>query len=228
MIPIDVHIRTAIVDDWSLISNAAIRIGDETFEVVNDGTIYWKGQADPELPIQVAGGRYGVVKKEEIVRSEDEESGTVREITHTSYEVHLDHTDTIVVSNWLNMLSVNVNAYLKGAEGMIGVRQVPGMVGRDHTTTFDNPNDMGAEWQVRDTEASLFNNATREPQYPTQCKLPSVMARRRRLRETSYLRDKAVLACSGVEHGMGEFCIEDVLLTGDVHVAQAYQGRRSF
>jgi hypothetical protein len=228
MLPIDVHVRTTLVDDWSLIANVAIRIGDETFEVVNDGTVYWKGQENPEMPIQISGGRYSVNKNEEIVQSEDEESGTTKEITHTTYTIQLDQTDTIVVGNWLKMLSVNVNAYLSGAEGMIGVRQAPGMVGRDHKTTFTNPNDLGAEWQVRDSDGNLFHDSTREPQYPTQCKLPSVTSRRRRLGETSYLHDKAVAACAGIVDGMDEFCVEDVLLTGDIHVAKAYHERRSF
>jgi von Willebrand factor type D domain len=246
-VPIDVHIRTTIVDDWSLISNVAIRIGNtgtstgrqnyDIFEVVNDGTVYWNGQINPTLPISIANGRFTIIKNEERIQIDNDaeqikvnNSTTVsttssQEILHTSYQIQLDGTDNIMIGDWLQMLSVNVSAYLTNAEGVIGVRNVPGMIGRDHTTTYTNPNDMGTEWQVRSNDDGILflSNTQRQPQYPTQCTLPSTISRRRRLGETSHLRDHAYSACTGiVDPTLIEYCIEDVLLTGNINVAKAY------
>ena len=117
------------------------------------------------------------------------------------------------------MLSVRVNAYLDETEGMLGRQNKKGMVARDQVTVVEEPNQMGAEWQVRDTEAILFHEI-RAPQYPQTCTLPEVKSRRLRMTAGDY--DVAEKACSNVRDSMRAFCIEDVMQTGDVTMARTY------
>ena len=85
---------------------------------------------------------------------------------------------------------------------------------------------MGAEWQVTDNEAMLFHEV-RSPQYPQKCILPvtaeSSRRNRRRLRSTSTISiEQAQNACGDSSDQMYDFCIEDVLRTGDILIANGY------
>ena len=91
------------------------------------------------------------------------------------------------------------------------------MVGRDHMTVFTDANQMGREWQVTDTEPMLFNNI-RAPQFPETCILPSVTSRRLKMTD----RRMAEEICANVEANLVEFCIQDVMLTGDKDLAHLY------
>ena len=56
------------------------------------------------------------------------------------------------------------------------------MIGRDGETAFhQDPKAYGMEWQVRDTELSLFSEV-KGPQYPFQCTMPSPLSEKRRAR----------------------------------------------
>jgi hypothetical protein len=214
---LDVHARTSIVDTWSLISNAAVRIGDDIFEVVNDGTHYLNGKQNVDFPLMMA-GKYIVTKSVDVFKSVGE-NGDETASDQEHYTIELGNSQKITISNYRSMISVQVNAFFSDAEGMLGIHGKEGLIGRDRETVLENPNDMGAHWQINDQERMLFKEA-RAPQYPKTCILPSVTSRR--LRQSPERRRLAEVACSGVTGAMFDFCIEDVSLTGDVLLANAY------
>jgi hypothetical protein len=213
----DVHARTSIVDSWSLISDAAIRIGEDIFEVANDDTYLLNGKDSVEFPFTMA-GQYTVTKFTESI-SKTDESGETLATTQTRYIIDLGNNENISIGNYRSMLSVQVNALLGGTEGMLGIHGKDGLVGRDRETILVDPNEMGAQWQVNDSERMLFRTA-RSPQFPESCILPKVESRR--LRQSSDNVRRAETACAGVDQTMVDFCIEDVLSTGDVMVANTY------
>jgi hypothetical protein len=123
------------------------------------------------------------------------------------------------------MLTVDVEVQLHDSIGMLGVSGEEGMIMRDLKTPIakDNTALMGLEWQVRDTEVKLFKDMNRAPQYPEQCILPKVESRRRLRAQTSDITRRANEVCANAEPTMKEFCVHDVILTGDVQAAYMYQ-----
>jgi hypothetical protein len=60
-----------------------------------------------------------------------------------------------------------------------------------------NTTEIGLNWQVRDSEAMLFHKA-KGPQYPEQCRTPSVkVVKRQRLLEYTDTYKEAQAACAG-------------------------------
>jgi hypothetical protein len=97
------------------------------------------------------------------------------------------------------------------------------MLARDGNTVLDDPNAFGQEWQVLDTEPSLFQTL-RLPQHPMECTLPPPVEAsqlRRRLLETSSVNElDAEKACAQWGEGEGkDDCVFDVLTTGDLEMA---------
>ena len=66
----------------------------------------------------------------------------------------------------------------------------------------------------------LFNNE-KFPQFPETCILPSTISRRR-LRQSPRQLQVATSACEKVTVDMRQFCIDDVILTGDTDVSGVY------
>jgi hypothetical protein len=206
---LDIHIRTEIVSDWSLISNAAVKIGEDTFELVNDGSYYINGVNDMNFPLQLV-NEYNITKSIEHVSN-------ITKRTH--FAIQLDDKGTkIALTVFKNMISVRVDGVITESGGLLGVQGKAGMIARDGETVLIDPTRMGAEWQVRDNEPMLFHEA-RAPQYPTECVLPSVKSRRR-LRKQDY--NVAHEACANVSEDMYNLCVEDVMRTGDPEVSQGY------
>lgn len=132
---LDVHARTTIIDgSWSLVSNAAVRIGDDIFEVANDGQHYLNGLSGVELPTMIA-NRYSVVKTEENVESAGEgEDGNPVSFIRTWYTIEINNNEKIQITNFKTMMSVNVDVELSDTVGMLGSSTQPGLIGRDGTT----------------------------------------------------------------------------------------------
>jgi hypothetical protein len=210
---IDIHARTTKVDNWSLISNAAIKVGEDVFEIVNDNTVYLNGVKDVAFPL-LLDGKYIVSKHEEVVNK-----GEVEAEIMVIYSIELDNGE-VKVSNWRKMLTVDVNAAMPDTEGMMGSQTMVGMVGRDRQTVLTDANEMGAQWQVRDFEPQLFNEV-RAPQYPAKCNLPTVTSRRLRISENE--QKSAQAACADVPASRRHFCVEDLLLSGDAKIAHGYR-----
>jgi von Willebrand factor type D domain len=210
---LEIHARTTIVGTWSLISSTAMRIGDDILEIVNDDTVYLNGVKNVELPLTLA-DKYKV--------SKTQETFAANENARVVYTIELE-TGEVKVSNNQKMLRVDVNAFLPGTEGMLGLQSAKGMIGRDRETVLSNANEMGSQWQVRNYEPMLFHEA-RAPQYPATCKLPSESVTERKLRRSNVAVLKlAKEACSDVTEKRRQFCVDDVLLSGDVKVANGYK-----
>jgi von Willebrand factor type D domain len=222
---LDVHARTTIVGGtWSLVSQAAIRIGSDIIEVQNDGTYYINGQSNVALPTLLA-SNYSVDYSEE--RVEDEEN-SIRSWYHIAAATDAYSADgKIEVTNYKNMLSINVKASLDNTVGMFGTSSKRGMIGRDGATIIADANEMGAQWQVRDNEPMLFREP-RAPQFPEACILPTeaaVQQARRRLRATDgAIYQQAQDACKFVSKQLHDFCVQDIVMSGDTSLAHTYVG----
>lgn len=215
---LEVHARTEMVENWSMISNAAIRLGNDILEVSNDGSIYYNGVKDVEFPLLLA-EQYKVTKNIEIIETAHEDGTSVNH-TRAYFVVDLGNDDNVWISTYKNMVSVEVNMFMEDAEGMLGIHGKPGMIGRDRETVLQTPNEMGLQWQVTYDDKMLFN-IERFPQFPETCILPSTNARRR-LRRSDGLMKLAKSACAAVSVDMRMFCIDDVLATGDADLAGLY------
>jgi hypothetical protein len=79
---------------------------------------------------------------------------------------------------------------------------------------------FGQEWQVLESEPTLFQNL-RLPQHPMECTLPPPMKAsqlRRRLLESSVDELTAEKDCARWGEGKND-CVFDVLTTGDLEMA---------
>jgi hypothetical protein len=213
---IEIHARTTMVDNWSLISSTAMRIGSDVLEINNDNTVYLNGVKQVELPL-ILSGEYKVSKTQEYFTNNDEKNAKAEEML--VYTIELERGE-VKVSNYRQMLQVDVNAYLPGTEGMLGLQSAVGMIGRDRKTVLTDSNKMGQQWQVRDNEPMLFHEV-RSPQYPEVCTIPSVT--QRRLRRSDNGLKEAHDTCANVVESRRHFCVDDVLRSGDKSIARAYR-----
>jgi hypothetical protein len=213
---IEIHARTTIVDNWSLISSTAMRLGSDILEINNENIVYLNGVKNVELPLTISGD-YMVSKTEEMFTNKEETDAKPESMV--VYTIQLEK-GVVKVSNYRQMLQVDVNSYLPGTEGMLGLQSTAGMIGRDRETVLTNANDMGAEWQVRDNEPMLFNEV-RAPQYPQTCTLPTVT--QRRLRQSDNELKRAEHACADVIASRRHFCVEDAMRSGDITMSNAYR-----
>lgn len=210
-IGLQVHGRTEIVDGWSLIRNAALQIGSDTIELSNQGVIYLNGVVvtnDEDLENASLAGEYKITKEVKMMN----------DIPKTEITVSLNqgNKEKVKFSLFKRLIAVHVGASDEDVSGMLGHRTIDGLVGRNDTMLYD-PLEMGANWQVTDKEPMIFSEVV-APQYPETCILPAVSGRK--LRGD---RRRAEEACAGItDEAMLQFCVEDVLLTGDFEIAMMY------
>jgi hypothetical protein len=209
---LDVHIRTKIRRSMSYISSAALRIGNDLLEVESQG-VYWLNgvlNAAP-LPAEFSGFAF---------------SHTQPTDKQHVFEVHLGGRERIKVKTYKDFVSVLVengqNKHFGDSAGLMGDFRKGHMIARDGKTVIDDVNAFGQEWQVLDTERSLFHTL-RLPQHPQQvCTLPPPMPAsqlRRRLSESSPISELAAeKACEHWGKGKDD-CVFDVLTTGDLEMA---------
>merc|ERR1712150_165709 len=111
---------------------------------------------------------------------------------------------------------------LMDAVGLMGSVKTGEKLGRDGVTVFEDMNDFGQEWQVGASDPILFES-TRAPQHPQKCNLPDLTKEtKRRLGET-VAEEAAKIACKHLEDraSLFSFCVQDVMATGDLDLAQA-------
>ena len=92
---------------------------------------------------------------------------------------------------------------------------------RDGSTILEDPNQFGAEWQVRDTDPKLFL-VNRHPQFPAKCTMPNAAERTsRRLGENNISSEAASEACGYIKDRYAhDMCVFDVIATNDLAVAR--------
>jgi hypothetical protein len=207
---IDVHIRTKIRRDMSYISSAALRIGKDVLEVESQGVYWLNGVLNADLPDEFSGFAF---------------SHTQPTDKQHVFEVSLGGSESIKLNTYKDFVSVLVeqgtSEHFHHSTGLMGDFTMGHMIARDGQTVIDDANAFGQEWQVLNTEPSLFQTV-RFPQYPNVCTMPTpVQANqlRRRLAETSLVDEAAAeKACEHWGEGKDD-CVFDVLTTGDLEMA---------
>jgi hypothetical protein len=207
---LDVHIRTKLRRDMAYISGATVRIGKDILEVDSQGVYYFNRKVGAALPDEFSGFAF---------------SHTQPTDKQHVFEVDLGGGEKINVKTYKDFVSILIEeGQLKNFGDSVGLMGDFGqgrMIARDGTTVLDDANDFGQEWQVRDTEPTLFHT-DRLPQHPMECTMPTPMQAsqlRRRLAETSSVDELAAeKACDHWGEGKDD-CVFDVLATGDLEMA---------
>lgn len=205
---LDIHLRTTIRDNWSFISGAALRIGEDILEVHSFGKYYLNGVEDAPLPPKFGG----------------------LPISHKVQKRRPDHftiytnPGKVQIRVFHDFVSVNIQdpspESFGDTVGLMGDFKTGAWLMRDGETMATNPNEFGAEWQVQENESQLFvEEGSVKP--PETCRLPDPSKEeRRRLEESSVTVETAKAACAHWKEDK-DVCMHDVLLTGDLDVAVA-------
>jgi hypothetical protein len=209
---LEVQIRTTMRDDWSYISSVAIRIEDDVLEVGSKAIYSLNGVLGAELPSTLSSEKYEVTLKHFGIRRH-------------LMEIDLREHGLIAVKVFSEFLAVEVQhaerAKWLDSVGLMGTFGKGELLGRDGTI-FKDTNAFAMDWQVRDTEVMLFQEAA-GPQYPETCHMPPPDKKisRRRLAESRITYDQAKRACAQWSEETRESCIYDVMSTGDMEMARA-------
>jgi cysteine-rich repeat protein len=207
---LDVHIRTHMRRDMSYISSVALRMGADVLEVESQGVYYLNGVAGADLPSELSGFQF---------------LHTQPTAKQHVFDIHLGGRERIKIKTYKDFVSVSFEQgqgkHFAKSAGLMGDFEMGHMVARDGKTIIDDANAFGQEWQVLDTEYSLFQTV-RFPQHPSVCTMPTPVQAsqlRRRLSEKSNEAElAAVKACEHWGEGKDD-CVFDVLATGDLEMA---------
>jgi hypothetical protein len=205
----DVHIRTQIRNGMSFISSAALRIGTDVLEVTSQGVYYMNGVAGGDLPAEFSGFAF---------------SHTQPTDKQHVFDVQIGGREHIRIKTYKDFVSVLVEMghtkHFGDSVGLMGDFEMGQMIARDGNTVLNDPNVFGQEWQVLETERTLFQTV-RFPQHPQVCTMPAPkLATSRRLSESTVEEFAAEKACAHWGEGKDN-CVFDVLATGDLEMATA-------
>jgi hypothetical protein len=210
----DVHIRTKHRRNFSYISNLALRLGDEVFEVAGKGQYYLNGIENAPLSNTISGY--------EIVQSVNSKTG------YPMYTVYVSDNERVIIKTWKDIVSISFEGEADDnfgdAVGLMGNYHTGKKLGRDGRTVFhQNYNAFGQEWQVLASEPYLFQTLEQAQAY---CTLPDEnesdkLFKRRRLGESISETD-AKKACTHVGAEDMDFCVFDVMSTSDIDIAGTY------
>lgn len=209
----DVHVRTKFTLQWSYVSTAVLRIGNETLEVMGgcDKNRYWINKIEGA---DLSNGISGFPISFEQVNS------------HSRYfEVNLGGGTIIGIKTWNDFVRVAVEGAkpddFDGSAGILGSFGDGDKIARDNETIVEDDNAFGLEWQVLASEPILFHNVE-GVQSPQKCSLPKTSSIRRRLQEATTTKAEAEAACSHVSPEDLDACIFDVIVTHDEGAADIY------
>lgn len=207
-----IDIRTKTRDWYSYIEAAAIKLGDDILEVTGYGTYALNGVQHTPLTKnrdgKVMAGKFPVYHD------------PINKKTH-EFTINLGGEEKIVVRTFKDLVSVTVvNARTKHfnhSGGMMGSFHTGAVTSRDGMNILTDPIEMAREWQVRDTETMLFTDA-HGPQYPQKCVMPAKKEGPRLGKTIALIA--AQEACSHWPKETMALCVDDVMKTGDVEVAE--------
>lgn len=157
---LDVHIRTKARYDYSFISNAVLKIDDETFEVASYGDSLLNGVSGVDFPATIAG--YPISSK--YINADEH-----------AFSVELGHGQVVRFRVFKDMVTVKFEGALEsdfgGSAGLMGSYDARTVTTHNGTVmALENVDEIAAEWQVK-TE-SIFASV-RAPQFPQACRVPS-------------------------------------------------------
>lgn len=209
-----VHVRTTKRYDYSFISSAAIKLGEDTLQINSWGEYSLNGVVEAEIPTHMA-DRYTV-------------SRTLRNKKQSSFVVDLGEDMSIRINVFRDLVAVQFefgsqqsDKYFQDSVGLMGEWKSGTRWARDGVAVVENNEEFGQEWQVRGDEPKLFLS-DRDPIYPAQCQFPTASDTIRRLGEQQVSFEEAKMACSHLQSGAGrEACIHDVIAVGDLSLAQS-------
>jgi hypothetical protein len=220
---LDIQIRTRIKYSYSYIDTAAIKIGDAVVEIAGWGEWFLNG-------VNMVEQQAGQTVTEHMMTDAIPITQTrLSEETHVfmidTSQVSVEGNTKIRVQTYKGWVSIHIeepqHSDFDDSTGMLGTFPKGKRVGRDGVTEIQDINEYGQEWQILDSEKSLFN-AAGSVQHPQKCILP-VMATeeaRRRLGATEVTEEQAREACASAPSHM-DLCVYDVMATGDLGMAQA-------
>ena len=207
----DIHIRTKHIRQFSYITSAAIRIGDEVLEVTGRNKLYYlNGIANAELPNTISG--FKITHKDVGDKQQ-------------TFLIHLNK-QMLVVKTWKEFVSVKIEHAkhhdFGSSVGLMGSFGTGMHLARDGKTVIHDIDEFGREWQVLSSEPKLFQTI-QMPQHPQECAMPpQSTVDRRRLGEATITEEAAAKACGHVSPEDFDFCVYDVLATSDISMAGAY------
>jgi hypothetical protein len=211
-----VHIRTTRVKYFSYIEKIAVQIGSDVLEFANDvnnflinGEVVEPNQKHHKT--MFAG--YWLRRDKTAVSIRLQDLGRKHHDNHQVAQIAF-HTR----KNGFPAVIVDGGAtdFFKGSLGLLGEWETGRRMARDGVTELKHDvTEYALEWQVRDHEPMLFQEA-RFPQYPTQCTPPAKMVANKL--GLSNMQKEAEKACSHWKEDV-EDCIFDVIATRDVLVA---------
>ena len=147
---------------------------------------------------------------------------------HTNYIIQLDDTSQIKIRFFKKFAKVDIDGFatdFADSVGLLGNYSTGAMLGREGQT-INNSNDFGLEWQVMPDQDPLLFQRARGPQLPVEhCRVPDVdSSSNRRLRGNTSLLSEAKEACAHVRNKSVDFqlCVDDVLLTGEISLADLW------
>jgi YD repeat-containing protein len=203
--PASPKVRTKIRYDYSYIESAAVRIGDNVFEVDSFGQ-YALDDVDGAVLEDPSANLAGFP----VYHYQPNDKENV-------FDIVVDEMKqaNITLHAFKDLVSVKLREgedtdFYWNSSGLLG--SIEGkMLARDGVTTMTDVNAFGQEWQVRDTDPKLFRTA-RPPQYPEKCRLPSdniAAIPKRRLGERKVTREDAEKACARLDGDRKTNCIFD-------------------
>ncbi len=221
---IDIHIRTTRVDSehisYSYISGVAVKIGPDVLEAMDDGSIVINGDT---LLGNIEDNSF------DAFRLHSHMKGKKKQIFVHDLDLSKNESIQIRCNTKTGMLFVDVKGIFSDSIGLLGTsdKGTTSLLARDGQSKLSGEwNTFGEEWQVRPNEPKLFQD-NRNPQYPAGCQYKSARSKprlRRRLMDPSENVfvdiDVATEICSQSADKKKKFCIDDVLATHDIELAE--------
>ena len=264
--------------DYSYISAAAVKIGDDILEVNEDGDLVVNGNnivllasqqhhiTNRSTSTRIGTKHFGSSSSSatsassipSTSRTSSTTSSTIQDddeppvtmifaglyaITRSTkgsksriivYNLDLGNDDKniqIRVNTKNGMLFIDVNGAFEDSEGLLGAHpsQDKPLLARDGVTELTGAWNMyGEDWQVNEEDPKIFQDMDRYPQFPVGCvyqadpKQKSHFRRRRRLfgveEEDKVTFERASKACGHLSDDMKNFCITDIMATGDLEL----------
>jgi len=204
-----VHTRATLRYDYSYISSAAIRIGDDILEVGSFGNYMLNGVSNADMPVFLA-DKFPV-------------HHTHTKDTVHSFDIELGQGESITVTVFKDIVNIKIaGSRFEGSVGLMGSYGTGVMMARNGTAVIEDPVMFGQEWQTRpDEDGPPLFQVKRTPQYPEKCNMPSAKntAATRRLGE-GISRVEAEMACGWWGPGNMERCVADVIALSDLDFAK--------
>lgn len=199
-----------------------MRLGNDVLEVSSDGQLVINGSrlrtldGEMAMPAMMFAGHE--IKKHI--------AGTQKKIIN--YDLDLGGTKSIQirVNIKTKMLFVDLKGVYNDSTGLLGSSAEEALLSRDGSKDLSGEwNALGEEWQVNSSDQKLFLD-DRAPQYPNGCVYEVEKERnlrRRRLTDESaegVTIEVAQSACANMKGHNKDFCIGDVMATGDLELAK--------